>query len=598
MVSRGGVEVVGSLRRRLPREHAMSEPLIPANGAAPQIPVSDPRAQRGRELVDRLGRFPVLPLVYIFLKYRLGMDSVIRVHDNLDHLQAVYSRMSLADLFGAPSATLDFTLGGLPRGFVGSEFSIGTVIAVTLPLLWGLLIAEVLYRFIAYYGMRRLLRATDLSSQRLVYLLVPSLFAILPFWHPGFASLAGVPLLLSALIRLHRVGHWRDYVIVGAFPMLGVAAATIPYAVILAAYAVVGRVARRVPAAVGRAAALFFGALLVVEWRLWYAVVTGPTSNRVGFGGSAADLSGEVFSMGRVMLEILEKHVLHASSAIVPLAFVLGVVVLFAGLVSRRPVDGATRVLAGSAVAIVIVVLAAAAWPLVDGHLIRPLIGDYPQVQLDRFVWLVPGLAYLAVASAAVALLRIIPRTIAIALVAVTLSVQGVAVWQLADFNRPPLAQLTINEFYAPDMFDVVRAAVEQDGGGTVVSVGFDPSVALYNGLDTADGAWSSYPLEYKERWEALIRPALDSDRSIGDYFRDYGNRVYVFQSVFGTSFCCEIQTIDRFELSINVEALADLNIDYLLSNGEVANSEELGLGLVTAVTQPDNPYRIFIYRT
>ena len=550
-------------------------------------------------LVDRLGRYPVLALVYVAVKYHSGMDSVVRVHDHLDHLQAVYSRMSLADLFGSPSSTLDFTLGGLPRAFVGSEFSVGTIIAVASPLLVGLVLAEVLYRSIAYYGMRRLLRVTGLASDRLVFLLVPSLFAILPFYHPAFASVAGVPLLLSALVRLHRVpGRW-DYVVVGLFPVLGMAQATIPYAVLLAAYAIVGRISKLIPKSVGYGAALYFGVLVMIEWRLVLSLFTGPASNRLDFsvGGSVA-LSTEIFSLGRSLLEILEKHSVHADAALVPLAFLVVLAALAVALTLKAPFDPATRVLVGSAVGLVAVLMAAAAWPWVDAQLVRPIVGDYPMVQLDRFVWLVPGIAYLAVAAALVSLIGRMPRTIATAMVTLVFLAQGVALWGLADFSRPPLAQLTINEFYAPNVFSRVVGIVDEDGGGTVVSVGFDPAVALYNGLDTADGAWSSYPLTYKERWGELIRPALDADVTIRDYFEGYGNRAYVFQPVFGTSFCCEIPVIDEYALLVDARQLDNLGIDYVLSNGRVTNSGELGLELIATIVEPDSDYRISIYGT
>ena len=550
-------------------------------------------------LIDRFGRYPVLVMIYVVVKYHSGMDSVVRVHDHFDHLQAVYSRMSLADLFGSPSSTLDFTLGGLPRGFVGSEFSVGTIIAVAFPLLVGLVLAEVLYRSIAYYGMRRLLQTTGLGSERLLLLVVPSLFAILPFYHPAFASVAGVPLLLSALIRLHRAPSRWDYLIVGLFPVLGMAQATIPYAVLLTGYVVVGHMVKRLPEPVRNGAALYLGVLLVTEWRLVLALFTGPASNRLdsGIDGSVA-LSTEVFSLGRSLLDVIEKHSDHASTVFVPLIFVLATAALGSALISKGPIGPAVRTLAWSAIGIVAVVLAAAMWPLVDERVVRPVVGDYPAVQLDRFVWLVPGIAYLAVAAAAHSLVTTMRRKVAIVAVSIVFLIQGIALWEIADFSHPPLAQLTINEFFAPDTFSQVRGIVEEDGGGTVVSVGFDPAVALYSGLDTADGAWSSYPLAYKERWGRLIRPALDADATIRDYFDGYGNRAYVFQPVFGTVFCCQIPVVEEYELLVDARQLDALGIDYLLSNGRVANSSELGLEFIATVAEPDSDYRISVYRT
>jgi hypothetical protein len=549
-------------------------------------------------LLDRGGRWPLIALVYIGVKFFRGMDSVVRVHDHLDHIQAVYSRMSLGDLFSAPGSTLDFTLGGLPRAFVGSEFSIGTIIAVALPLIPGLILAELLYRSIAYYGMRRLLGVTGLSAERIVYLGVPTLFAIMPFYHPAFASIAGVPLLISALVQIHRQPSRRDWLIVAVFPVLGMAQATIPYAVMLIGYSAIAAWLRLAPVRVLRAAGVYVAALLVVEWRLPLAVFMAPTSNRLDFEtGGDTPLSTGVFSVGRVILETGEKHVAHSWPYLIPLVIVAGVAGIATVLVRGRSPSSPDRTLMAAAAGMAVVGIVGAAWPILDGRVIRPLIGDYPLVQIDRVVWLVPGLAYLALAAAAAVLLIRFPGRVVSLVVVAILGAQGVALWRTADFNRPPLAQLTINEFFAPDLLGEVRQVVEADGGGTVVSVGFDPSVALYNGFDTADGAWSSYPLDYKKAWARLIAPAIAEDPGIARYFQGYGNRVYVFQPVFGIVFCCEIPVVDEYSLLIDDSQFDSLGIDYVLSNGLVTNSAELGLRFVATVVQPGSDYRISIYR-
>lgn len=548
-------------------------------------------------VVDWIGRLPVLPAIYIVIKYWHGMDSHIRVHDVLDQFQTMFYRMTPADLFASPGTTLDWALGGLPRNTLGSELAIGAVISVMLPMLWGLIVGEVMYRAVAFYGMRRLLAVTGLASERIVGLVVPSLFAILPFWHSGFASVAGVPLLLSALLRLRRGGKWRDYVIVAIFPALSWAIVSIPYGLMIAAYAVGDRLVRRAPSMMLRAGAVYWASLLLVEWRLVYGLLAGPESHRVEMSGVLPDLSTSVFSLGRRILQVLEKHVEASSVMTVPAMVLLVGLALGLVIASRRRPDAADRTLFGSLVGMAAVLALAAGWVFFDSEVIRRAV-DYPQFQMDRALFALPGLMYLAIAAAAVVLLVRLRRPLAFVLIGAAFVIQGVASWAQADFNRPQFAEQTLNEFFAPDLFAEVQGLVDEGGGGRVVSVGFHPAVTIYNGMDAADGYWINYPLEYKHRWRALIAPALVEDRLLRDYFDTWGSRAYVFQPALGIPSCCSVEASDPFDLLIGVEALDDLQIRFVLSTGELTNADELGFDLLGDFTDAGSSYRVLVYST
>ena len=553
--------------------------------------------------IDAVGRYPLLPLTYIFIKYRLGMASIIRAHDNLDHFAAVYDRMSPSDLFAAPGATLDFVLGGLPRDVVGSELFVGTLTGAVLPLVWAMVVSELITRCVAFYGMRRLLRVTNLASERVVTVGIPTLFALLPFHHPVVASVAGVPLLLSALISLHRRRSRANFMILAVFPAISWAGATLPYVAVVVAYASVGRIWGRVPPVVLKAAAVFAGAFVVIEWRLVYSVLVGPASHRAdmasGVGGGALDLaalSGRVFALGRNLFELLEKHADHASMALVPVSIVLVGVAIVSTLVSRKDPDPSARVLIITLVGISAVLIGARVWPYLDTHVLSRLV-DLPHFQMDRIAWVVPALGYLALAAGADSLLRIAPgRLTAVAVVVVFIS-QGVAIWHLGDFNTNDRAQVSIEEFYSPEVFADVAEIVNAAGGdGRVVSVGFHPHVAVYNGFDAADGYWYNYPLEYKRRFRTLIAPALDADSGLAAYFDGWGSRAYVFQPALGNPDCCVVADSTPYEALIDSRALGNLGIGYVLSNGEISNASGLGLGFLGIASAPDSPYRIHVY--
>ena len=543
-------------------------------------------------LIDRLGRYPLLATAYLVVKYHSGMDSVIRVHDSLDGSQAVLQRMSLGELFSGPNETLDFILGGLPRSSVGSEFALGNLIAALLPLFWSLLVAEIIFRGIAYYGMQRLLGDIGLDSERLVMLAVPSLFAIFPFWHPGFASIAGIPLLLSALIRLHRRPDRREIAIIAVFPLLAQPSSTLPYAILLGGYVAIGLLIRKIPRRVLHVMMWFSGVLAVSEWRQLYAIVAGPTSHRIEMTATPAALSSDIFRLGRTLLETVEKHSSDSPITIVPVIVLLLVIVVVASLLLRR-VDGPTRTLWVILVAMVGVLLASGAWRFFD-RVVRSMAGEYPQFQLDRGVWLLPALTYLAIAAAAVAMFSLVPRPVAMAFLVAVFAVQGVANWQKADFSPGIWEQLTLNDFYAPDVFSEVRSIVDE--GAVVASVGLHPAVSVYNGLNAADGYAANYPVDYKHRWRALIVPTLDVDEDLRIYFDQWGSRAYLFQPGLEIYPACCDEPAQPIDLLVETDAFEELGITHIVSVAQITNGDDAGLALLGKATAVDSRYNVWVY--
>jgi hypothetical protein len=219
-----------------------------------------------------------------------------------------------------------------------------------------------------------------------------------------------------------------------------------------------------------------------------------------------------------------------------------------------------------------------------------------PPLQFDRLVWAAPGVAFLGLAAAAVVVRRSVGRGVGTAVVAVALIVQGTSSLGAADFAGADRAVLTLDEFYSPDQFDEVRMLLGDAGVARVVSVGFHPHVAVYNGFDAADGYWYSYPLEYKVRFRRLIAPALDADPGLAFYFDDWGSRAYVFQPALGSPPCCSVDPYPAYEIAIDASEFEALGVSHVLSNGPIANPGEVGLTPVGTVGGAG--YSISVYST
>ncbi len=157
----------------------------------------------------------------------------------------------------------------------------------------------------------------------------------------------------------------------------------------------------------------------------------------------------------------------------------------------------------------------------------------------------------------------------------------------------------TWREYFAEDLFEDIKLAIgKEQSEYRVVSVAFNPAVTLYNGFYTLDGYSTDYPLEYKHRFRKIIEGELNKDEGISYYFDRWGSRCYIFCSEIplstGLNNCSNIIN----ELSIDTEALKDMGADYIFSNSEILNSEELKLSPISGspFVNESLKYKIWVY--
>lgn len=88
----------------------------------------------------------------------------------------------------------------------------------------------------------------------------------------------------------------------------------------------------------------------------------------------------------------------------------------------------------------------------------------------------------------------------------------------------PPLGQ-NFNDFLRESDYKKIRGLV---GSGRVMSLGADPSSAILNGINSANGYLTLYPLSYKQEWLGVVQRVIQ-DTEYGPYFKHWGSRVYTF---------------------------------------------------------------------
>lgn len=260
-----------------------------------------------------------------------------------------------------------------------------------------------------------------------------------------------------------------------------------------------------------------------------------------------------------------------------------------------------------------------ACWNSGAGVALRKYLGALGAFQLDRLLWLCPCLWYLLLGCTVAVVLRLSREKrrvfraagqLGCVLAVVALGVTGMQIVKNSDVkaNLQKLRNgaydaMSYSDYYALGVMDQVQDFLREYTGQEpasyrVVSLGIDPAAALYHGFYCLDGYSNNYSLEYKHRFRRVIAPALSESAYLRAYFDEWGNRCYLFGTENPGYYTIEKGGFYFQHLEIDTEALRALGGDYLLSAAYIANSEELGLTLLSEepFETEESYYRIFLY--
>lgn len=244
---------------------------------------------------------------------------------------------------------------------------------------------------------------------------------------------------------------------------------------------------------------------------------------------------------------------------------------------------------------------------------IREHFGALKSFQFTRVLWITPALWYLVLALCLnlflqeKQFLRILHYSVSFVAIAILsfLCLKG-------SFVKPNLQKL-INEdykilswsdYFALGVMDQVENYLYTQEGlekseYTVVSLGIDPSAALYHGFYCIDGYSNNYDLEHKHAFRKIIAPELAKNEYLKSNFEGWGNRCYLFSSEIPGYYNIEKNSFWYNQLEINTKALSDMGCDYILSAAYIVNADELNLTLLREepFATDTSYYQIFLYQ-
>lgn len=238
------------------------------------------------------------------------------------------------------------------------------------------------------------------------------------------------------------------------------------------------------------------------------------------------------------------------------------------------------------------------------------LPGSLGSFQFDRIYWLYPcvwyitsGLAFeLMVRVGGIRKLAAFSWLLILFVTVVTLHTSAkdnvVVMNAEAMIMGKSSSQITWAQFYANDLFEDIKEDINEiDDNKRVISVGLHPGVALYNGLSTVDGYSVNYPVAYKHEFSKIIDDELNKSEVLHSYFWEWGNRCYAFSHELGKRYLFSKDSgILLRDFSMNVDAMREMGVGYIVSAVPISNHDKYGLGLVGQYCSDESYYELFLY--
>jgi len=567
--------------------------------------------------------------LYLFSFIDSNGDLVVRIHDNLDSSVVVLKMLaSTNSLFIGSDVIIPNMLNGLPRGVFPSEFKIVTLLYYFFELATAYIINESLIRAIAFLGMLLLLNThfqPKFDERKrivlfIVYVSIATLFALLPYWSNGGLSVAGQPLVLYAFFNIKnnnfRLFNWLIFAFFVLYSSLILAGMFLLFMLsLIFVYDFFEK--QKINYQLFLVLPLMSLLYLASEYRLVLNLFNPLfTSHREEFVSISLSTE-EAIKKG---LRLFEKGQYHAHSlhylyllpyvllssamlmfsqkCVQVISVILGALLIvfisFSIPISQVQIKPYYEFMTMAALIIFLVrrevvlfsillsIIVISFWGGFENHYVlfdlKQKFSILNEVQFDRFYFLLALLWFLlfsllckeSIKKSKLAVFIIIP----------------VIVLQLNysfEMRNGKQKSISTSSFYATATFDEVKKYINQPiDSYKVMSIGFHPSITLYNGFYSLDGYWVNYPLTYKHQFRKIIAPELKKSEKWKKYFDNWGSR-------------CQLMGANK-KIDLDLTQFKYMGGRYIFSSYQVKINSGKGNKLVKIFSSHKSDFQVFMY--
>jgi hypothetical protein len=515
----------------------------------------------------------ILLLVYFFPIVFMSNQALYLIHDNLDSNVVWYKNLAESGLM-FKKGTLDFTMGEIPRDCFPSEWSVDRLLYLFLDAQTAYSVNYILIHLLGFIGMRFLIKHyIALNSQ--IYNLVALAFGMLPFWVSGGITVAGLPLLVYALLNVFKNNSTKwDWLIIILFPLYSSLvfgnAFTFPFLLLFWLGGL--KIGKWEFKNLHLFPFLFlFLITLLVENRLIMLLFSGFESNRLTDVASVENYMNIKGIIGSTILAFVfghyHFHSLHVMIALISIVYI--VFCLFTKKINQV-----------KEVTMLMVVLAGFSFILLflNNYDLKSLFGkDFPRISLRLWVWF-PFLWYVIFAFVLKNMqkngikkltnLFLITQVIFVMLLIYPKDYFGSRyaenIFANTILHKKSEEQSQWKTYYRVLEFEKIKREIPDIIEYKSVRIGILPEILQYNGLKTIEGYYSYYPIEKFRQVKQI--DTLERAKSESNHYK-HSNRNYLYY-----------HSEKKSQPAWNWKLLKKTNVKYIVSDNTIENYNVLEL--------------------
>lgn len=550
----------------------------------------------------------------VFLFFR--ENSFIAVHDNLDLFVAHLEVMKQNHAFFSHQVTLPM-VGGVSRDAFGSEFSLYNLLYLIFPAFYAYITGyalKIVIGFLSFLLLARDVYQEKYNRYRPILWVIALAFGLIPVFPAYGIAFTSVPLLIYLLRNIYRNPKWWMYVAVFCYPFISYFSyfGFFLLAYMGCAWLILWIRDKKFPKGIFISLILLTAGYVVFEYRLFHEMLFVDTvtirTTMVNASASFIEILGTIGS-------VFTNTIFHAQDShlyvVLPVCIV-GLLWINVMYIKKR--QWKKMVTDAANLTFLLILFNCIVYGLYDSQAFRTIfetiLPPLKGFQFNRTIFFNPFLWYALLFLVLKRLydtgrkkLCLLANVIAVfALLIVMLEPQVYNDFYSTCYNQAyrllkqkEPSTLNFKEFYSEELFEEIKDDIHYDGEWAV-AYGMHPAVLQYNGISTLDGYLGLYSQEYKEKFRAVIAPALNTAPEFQTYFDEWGARAYLYSGAGENTFAPlrELELEDR-TLSIDPEALRELNGTYIFSRIEISNAEELDIKLKG--TYSNEVYTIYVYQ-
>lgn len=543
----------------------------------------------------------------------LGEGCIFDFHDQLD--ETILSYVFAARYPGAE--VYEQMMSGVPA----EGLKPSAVLFVLLYRLFSPLVAFKLQYLVvitcAFYGMYGCIQ--KLTNSSIVAFLCGTAFAMLPSRPVYGLSVVGVPLLVLCILELKEIFDQKKSKKLMIVPTIGIVFFGLTSNLVLVGYALL----------------IVMGLIWILEFIIKHKKDVGLLYSILLLGIVYAftnlDLIKQLYmkasyishreeavyfgtDFGDSVMQMLKQGgSLHTYSyhLFIYIPFLLAIVILVLKYKKNEENKKLTKHIIFTVILMVLIILQ---YSILRGHTVAAIksemTGMLKSFQFERFCWLMPTAWYLLFGFSLVTIWKNIGKKSNILAIIVVAALYLPTILYIArsstfyqNINQirkgNESGNMSWENIYSEDVMSEIEAHIGREMSEyKVASLGMCPVVPLMHGFYTIDGYSNNYPLDYKHEFREIIEEDIKDNYQIEAYYDNWGSRVYLFHSEWGTYYLFSKKANAQVEnLQFDFDKIRELECEYIFSAVEITDAEDYGLTLEGSFESESSWWRIWVYK-